>query len=163
MLTILSLSCDKEKSEDPKPEDVREQAVGNYKGEFEVLDLSDPTVSYPKIAVSLTVQKNTSNTSSIDIKSEEGDVIKGIKIAKASNGFTFDIESQEVNVDGDPEKETIKGENFFELAGTKYHGFYKSKTKEFFFAYSTKMNIDLDKDGVAEEAEVLIGISAKKQ
>ena len=157
-LSLGLTSCSKD--EDPEV-DVREQAIGSYEGTVELLALSDFDLKYHEEAISFTVSKN--NTSVIDI-SIDGDIIQGVKVKKASNGFTFDIESQSVNMDDDAEKETIVGENFFELGGVKYNGMYDSGKKEFLFAMSTTMEVDTDDDGISDtEIDVLIGVSGTKK
>ena len=130
-------------------------------GTFEILAAGTQNLVILKGSSSFTIAKNTSNASAIDI-TLDGEPIKGVKIAEASNGFTFDIESQSANLDADEEDETIEGENFFELDGTKYHGFYDSSKKELKFAVSVEIDFDTDDDGNTEEIDVLIGVEGTK-
>lgn len=156
---VLTSACDKE---DETPVDVREQAVGSYNGTMEILALDDYNVEYSEENISFTVAKNSGNSTSIDI-SVEGDVVKGVKVAEASNGFTFDVENQNIDLDDDGDNETIEGVDFFELGGTKYHGMYDSGKNELSFAMSSSIEVDTDDDGLVDtEMEVLIGISGVK-
>lgn len=160
MVTFTTTSCSED---DAETVDVRDQAIGSYEGTLEILSLADLNVEYVEDAISFIVEKNDDNASTINI-SIDGDIIKGVKVAEASNGFTFDIETQSLNLDDDIEDETIEGEDFFELGGTKYHGLYDSSKKEFSFAMSTTFNFDTDDDGITDmEVEALLGISGSKK
>ncbi len=164
LLTFTTFSCKEDDKDDPKPVDVREQAVGKYKGTWETLLLADfETEIFDEQNITFKVSKNKDNNASIDI-TFEGNVIKGVKVAEASNGFSFDIETQTIeDIDEDGEKEEVEGEEFFELGGTKYHGMFNSKTKEFMFGLSSMLFIDLDGDNVPELTPVFFGITGKKQ
>ncbi len=131
-------------STDGEPEvDVRDQAVGTYSGTmtYYILEEDGDLVSYESLELepsesdinNVQVSKDEANDGSIKITSG-GDVIYGIKIEEAGNGFTFDIESQVY------EGMTITGYNCIDLGGIKYHGAFSSETDE--LSWGCKVDID---------------------
>ena len=138
---IISLSaCSKDDDKDNT--DIRDQAVGTYNytldvayyedGELQLLpDLSDSGI--------FTVKKNESDSKMIDF-AEDGKVFfSGSKIAAASNGFTFDVPSQIIEVD-ELGQIGIIGLNLVELGSTYYNGVYFNSEKKIHCFFQTTLS-----------------------
>lgn len=130
---LLFTSCGKDdKEDDPKPEpevevDIRDAAIGNYSGTFQFYwvnaddeFIEDEDFGKPK-SIFGSVEKDGTNSKSIRI-TMDGDIYYGNKIAEASNGFTFDIESQ--TIEGDVK---VEGYELYELENASYDGGFDSE------------------------------------
>ena len=141
-VVILSSSCKKEEKvevEEKTPVvDVRVQSYANYNGNMKLYLKSTMTLLHDSDFV-FSVVRNPIDDLSILIVSNSETMFKGSKIAKASNGFTFDIESQSFVVKSGDEV-TIVGQNSVELNGTKYHGVYSSSDKKMQTAFTFSSN-----------------------
>jgi hypothetical protein len=132
--TIMFTACSKEETK-VTPTDVRDQAVGNYNSKI----VSNYLVSGELIPIDssteiLKVEKGTSS-STILIKESNGKLITtGSKIGAASNGFTFDIDTQTID------SITLEGYNYFTLGSTKYHGGFISGINNLAFAYKATIS-----------------------
>jgi len=131
----ITTSC---KKDEEQPIDVRDQAVGNYDGTVYLYLPTSTSVEDTSWAEPFSVKKNSDNSSSIDFIIEGKAQLKGTKIAEASNGFSFDIEEQTIEEDGI--SYNIKGINFVELGGTKYHGAYDSNDKDIAAAFTISIS-----------------------
>lgn len=142
ILGLCLFACESESKEPDKPVDVRDQAVGNYKGKSTLTLIAvagrDVLSDVKNSNETFTVTANSSNNNSINIESN-GSIIKGTKVAQASNGFSFDLEEQTIT--DNTGQITFKGSDGIDLGGTKYDGAYFSSTKtiEFGYVYSAKI------------------------
>ncbi len=119
------------KKDDPEPEptpvvDIRDAAVGTYNGTIStffiqngqlVTTVLNGTELVPEQSINATVSKDNTNANAIKLEID-GDTFYGSKIAAASNGFSFDIESQTFS------GITINGYNAITLGTSSYHGAY---------------------------------------
>lgn len=157
---LLFTSCGKEeKTEDP---DVRDAAVGNFNGTVTTYWLVDgafeadeDTFGSPE-SINLTISKDGTNSNAIKID-VDGDIFYGSKIEGASNGFGFDIESQ--NYDG----MNIKGYNAGKVGTTEYHGVYLDDEKKFIAGFQVsikdiikKSTEDIDDDDEKEATAAIL-------
>ena len=118
--------------EDVQPEDIRDQLVGTYTYVLKHKDLVDGYID----EYTGTIKIEKARTSADIIFFEDGEVVAvGAKVQEASNGIAFDIEDGSVTEDGVFVEE--KGEEIFELNGSKYHGGYEKSTNKIYFFIST--------------------------
>ncbi len=141
--------------------DIRDQAVGAYNGTLEVLYADSYNALYQSESINFTVSKDENNASSINIHIDN-DLVKGVKVAGASNGITFDVQNKTQDVDNDGVQEEIVGEDYFELDGVKYEGAYEASYKRLSFAMSTTFTV-IDEYGNVEEVATLIVVTGKKK
>ena len=138
--TVSVTSCTKaeeEVKEEPMV-DVREQAIGTYKGVFKLVHADDTTVVESTWSEDFGVKKDPNNATAIDFIMDGKPGLKGVKISEASNGFSFDIASQTIEVDG--QTYVVEGVNMIDLGGVKYHGAYHSGDKEIGAAMTITVN-----------------------
>lgn len=151
---LLFTACGSDdKTEDP---DVRDVAVGNYSGTTtyywatdEGMIEDEETFGKPN-SINGSVEKDSEQSSAIRL-SFDGDVFYGNKISAASNGFTFDIESQTV------EGVKITGYNVATLGTAEYNGLFLSdnKTLDFGIKISVEDFIDLFFDEDDEDSWIV--------
>jgi len=138
-------SCDKD--DDEKSVDVREQAVGDYTVTSTLYMYDGKTLTELKGDEFEEEDVPTAGKAELDgdgMKlTADGDVINIVKIAEASNGFTFDVKEMSITETdeetGEPYTYTLNGFNGYELKAAdgstvKYHGGFiaSSKTLEFY-------------------------------
>jgi hypothetical protein len=130
LLAVIVVSCS---SDDPTP-DVREQAMGTYNYTMKFYYLNGTALNVlPGISDEVGTFIATKTELGFEVK-EGGDLVyRGTKVASATNGFSFDIESQTVDIDGDTY--TITGYDGVSLSSsggssTKYNGGYFTSTKK---------------------------------
>lgn len=126
-------SCTKEETTTPAATDVRDQALGNYNVTVQGYVLnSDGSLTQQgplNNAGVLSIEKGQSNTI---LFNENGvTAMTGLKIAKASNGFTFDVSSFT------SDNLTFTGYNGVTLGSVKYNGYYNSDDKTVVFYVQT--------------------------
>jgi hypothetical protein len=139
--TVSLTSCTKDEEEVKKEEpkvDVREQSIGSYKGEFNLFQADDTSVVVSTWSEDFEVKKDPNNATAIDFIMDGEPGVKGVKVAEASNGFSFDILKQTIELDG--ESYEIEGVDMIDLGGVKYHGAYHSGDKEIGAAMTITVN-----------------------
>jgi len=136
LLTMTSCSKDEEEEEEVVV-DVRDQAIGSYDGETLIFLATDTGTAISTLDQDFSIKKSN-NALSINFVIDGNVEFVGSKIAKGSNGFTFDIESQTFIDEGNTY--TISGINLVELGGTKYHGAYETSSKEIGAAFNITKN-----------------------
>lgn len=121
-------SCEEEEEK----VDVRDQAIGNYNVKINYY-ISDGK-SWDNSGIDPDTDTGVASIDGNNIKlTIDGDDFKLVKIAEASNGFTFDVEDAVCTEDGITY--TLKGYNGFELVSkkdgtsTKFSGGFFSDTK----------------------------------
>lgn len=150
-------SCDEE---DEKKVDVKEQAVGDYNVtvQYYLYDNSGKELE--------SFGDASKGTGSVAISSDalklnyDGDAYNLVKIAEASNGFTFDVEDLTATEDG--KTYTLKGYNAYELKSNdgksvKYNGGYISATKtlEFYMQLPNDQFSEMLENAIAEDEDML--------
>ncbi|MFA6778778.1 MAG: hypothetical protein WCU80_03210 [Paludibacteraceae bacterium] len=130
MLSVLSfgfVSCDDD--DDDSSLIGVDAAVGSYDNVNVGMFLLNAAGNLEPYTGELEIDKTKADVSkegnNVRISFEKGGSLLGTKVGKASNGFTFDIESQ--NLDG----LTLKGYNAASLGNVKYNGVYLSDSKTF--------------------------------
>ncbi|MFB6318383.1 hypothetical protein [Saccharicrinis sp. FJH54] len=123
LILLVTTSCEKDKNDD-----IRDQAIGNYQATWKFYVLDNNTLSYLGSDFDLTenylVKKSTTDDSGIDFY-VGGDIeFQGNKIELASNGFAFDIPSQ--NYTDSTGTYVMNGYDGLDLDGKKYNGVYYS-------------------------------------
>jgi hypothetical protein len=128
LLFILSVVGLQSCGDDPEPDQVAEASgTYNYKTKLYYVDGNSLEYLGSDFDESGTAIMTKTSTG-FEVK-EGGDVqFRATKVAKASNGFTFDIETQTIDVDGT--NVTVEGYDGAVLSGVKYNGLYISATKE---------------------------------
>lgn len=160
---LLFTSCGKDdKEDDPKPEpevevDIRDAAIGNYSGTTtyywatdEGMIEDEETFGKPN-SITGSVEKDSEQSNAIRL-AFDGDVFYGNKIAEASNGFTFDIETQTI------EDVKVTGYNVASLGTAEYNGLFlseDSKTLTFGIKISVEDFIDLFFDEEDEDSWIV--------
>lgn len=136
---LLFTACGKE--DDP---DIRDLAAGNYQGNVtmyalnfdnEMEEREDIFGAAPQLEASAYVEKGSGNKTMII---NVGDKYNCTNISAASNGFTFDIETQTTEND-----ETIIGFDVATLDGNQYNGIFLENNKELQFGVKIDV-VDLD-------------------
>ena len=158
-VTLVGFSaCDEEDEEENKKVDFREQAVGTYDAtiNFYIADGKEwdnsgmPEVKHSGIIASI-------DGNNIKLKLDEGEYLNLVKIAEASNGFTFDVE--DCSYDG----YTFIGFNGYELISkndgksTKFNGgfFSDKKTMEFYMECSKEQFSEMLSDSFTNDSEFM--------
>jgi hypothetical protein len=125
LLSVFLSSC---KEDEEKP-DLGTQISGtyDYRAKYYIVDGSELAYlgsDFDEIGTAIVSKTSTG----FEMK-EGGEVVfRGAKLAEASNGITFDIESQSVDIDGD--NVLVEGYDGFELAGVKYNGMFETSPKK---------------------------------
>jgi hypothetical protein len=137
---LVFTSCKKDEEETPPAAivETRDQSIGDYDGDVFLFLTSDLQTADTTWQQDFSIAENSSNSLSIDFVIDGNIEFTGSKIATATNGFTFDIESQNFVDDGSTY--TVTGNNLVELDGTKYHGAYETSSKEI----AASFNITID-------------------
>lgn len=123
MVLFITTACEEEKNDD-----IREQAIGNYQSTWKFYVLDGESLIYMGSdfdeSEDYLVKKSTVNDSGLDFY-VGGDIeFQGDKIEMASNGFAFDIPSQ--NFTDNSGTYVITGYDGIKLDGKKYNGVYYS-------------------------------------
>jgi hypothetical protein len=156
-ITFLS-SCSDEKEE--VPVDPRDQAMAtyNYRTKFYLVD-TDGSLDYTGSGDDETGTFIVSKTTNGFEAKEGGEVLfAGEKVAAASNGFTFDIPSQTISVDG--VSFNVDGYDGVTLNGVKYNGMYEpgsDKMTAYFYA-----DVQVTVEGQVYEMELVFEVIATK-
>ncbi len=132
VFTAVSFVGCSEEEEPIVPVDIREAAAGTYNYTSKMYVVAGTALEYMGAETDETgtmiVKKNAANAATIDFFEGAELQFQGNKIAEATNGLVFDVPSQTMKDDG--VTINITGYNYFELAGTKYHGAYITATKK---------------------------------
>ena len=131
-------SCDNS-DDDNKNVDVREQAVGDYTVSATLYLYDGKTLTELEGGDDEVPPMGKAEIDGDGMKlTADGDVINLVKIAEASNGFTFDVKDMSITETdeetGEPYTYTLNGFNGYELKSAdgntvKYHGGFISSTK----------------------------------
>ncbi|MBO7478543.1 MAG: hypothetical protein J6U04_11515 [Salinivirgaceae bacterium] len=129
-------SCD---NDDDKNVDVREQAVGDYTVSATLYLYDGKTLTELEGGDDEVPPMGKAEVDGDGMKlTADGEVINLVKIAEASNGFTFDVKDMSITETdeetGEPYTYTLNGFNGYELKSAdgntvKYHGGFISSTK----------------------------------
>ena len=129
-------SCD---NDDDKNVDVREQAVGDYTVSATLYLYDGKTLTELEGGDDEVPPMGKAEIDGDGMKlTADGEVINLVKIAEASNGFTFDVKDMSITETdeetGEPYTYTLNGFNGYELKSAdgntvKYHGGFISLTK----------------------------------
>lgn len=125
LLPLVFSSCN---DEDEKP-DLPTQVSGTYDYETKLYFENGSQLQYVGDDFDDVGTAIVSKTPSGFEMKEGGEIqFRGTKLAAASNGVTFDIESQTVKFDD--QNIIVEGYDGFDLGGVKYNGFYDTASKE---------------------------------
>jgi hypothetical protein len=143
--SITISSCSKEETKTTTAADPRDEAVGTYECKVSSFVLINNQLTPIDSSSTIFKIEKDANSSSIQIKELTGKLITtGSKIGVGSNGFTFDIEPQQIN-----DTLAIEGYNYFSIGSTKYHGGYITTSKSLSFGYKISgKNIYVLTDGI---------------
>jgi hypothetical protein len=153
---LLLSSC---KDEDEQI-DLGAQVSGTYDYKIELYvengsQLEYMGTDYDQIGTAVVSKTSTG----IEMK-EGGEVqLRASKLTAASNGVTFDIESQVVNVDG--QDIIVEGYDGVDLSGVRYNGLYETASREL-TGYMQFQGIYTDANGDSYEATFVMEITATK-
>ena len=136
VITVIS-SCDEK-----EPADIRDQAIGDYDYEATVYVLDGSMLNFLFAENgSCTLTKTDDG---IEVNGDGLLIFGGNQVAALGNGFSFQIQSQEVDIDGD--NVDIEGYAHIEIAGstTRYQGVYFPGDKRFsaYFKFNATLNGD---------------------
>jgi hypothetical protein len=144
--------------DEPEPELVA-QAVGTYNYEVKGYYYNGTNLQYLSDFDDSGTAILEKTSTGFDLK-EGGTVeFKGSKLAKAGNGFTFDIETQTVTEDG--QSMTIEGFDNVTLNSIKYHGAFDSSDKTLVAYFQTQVIFE-DQNGDEFEGTLVIEFEAEK-
>jgi hypothetical protein len=134
-MSFFILSCS-----DDDDKDLQDQAAGTYNYKTKAYYLNGTSLLYlnePDLDDSGTIIF-TKTTTGFEMK-EGGDLVfTASKLASATNGFTFDIESQTVKIDGGGDF-TIDGYDGVTLGTVKYNGLYDKSKKQMTAYFKTQI------------------------
>jgi hypothetical protein len=156
-IAIFSSSCD-----DEKDGDLADQAVGTYDYEVTVyvldgddlIELEDVLAQDIDISGTADVSKNESKGIVVE---EDGDLIfEGQDLVSASGGFTFEIDDQDIELDGS--ELPVEG---YEGIDNEFHGEYKSSSKEL-TGWMMAENVLIEIDGEVYEVTLVFEFKGEK-
>jgi hypothetical protein len=156
VFTAFLSSC----GDDKEPVDVRDDAMAtyNYKTKYYYVNTNgdlEYTGSANDETGTFIVSKTTNG---FEVKEGGNVIFKGEKVAAASNGFTFDIPSQSLTVDGDAF--TVNGYDGVTLGTVEYNGLYDKTSKKLTGYFSTSAEIEID--GTVYEVELVFEVIGTK-
>lgn len=144
-LVLLCLySCSSDSKEPDKPTvDLRDQAVGTYRGEVRISGYesfsSESARRDTVYDINFTCTKNTDNNLTVDINIR-GEIVKGSRITEHSNGFSFSLEKRNVSgISIFGKNLVLEGQNTITIGDdpTKHDGSFRKGKAELELNYSS--------------------------
>lgn len=129
--------------EDDVVVDLRDNVVGTYNYNLKSYVFDGTNLTYLGADTDETgtmiVKKNATNAATLDFFEGAELQFQGNKIQEASNAVAFDIPSQTMTKDGITVD--IRGFEYWDLGGTKYHGAYVTADKQISAAFQYTITV----------------------
>lgn len=154
VMPFLLASCGGD--DDPTP---AEQIAGTYDYEVEYFILDGDDLVELGYEISGTAIASKEGDSFV-VKEGGETVFEANTIESASNGFTFNIDSQDVEIDG--QEVTVEGYDGVSLGNGEYHGMYETDGKEL-TAFLMAENVIIEIDGDLYEVTLVFKFVGEKQ
>ncbi len=137
-------SCSKEESPQPKEEDIRASALGDYRYEMKFYDILGGSPDYLGSGYDETglasIRRSAQDPSMLEVVEEGEVIIRMTNITETNEGFSFDIPVETFWRDG--ATLYVEGYEYFEAHGQKHEGLFHSSDQQ------VKAAIRAEVDGV---------------